>query len=74
MYRKKWVNIYVFRGVHVYILFYSVKYVGLFTAILVLYLIWRDYWKLLSDFTKSDVSVAFAFIAYIMIRLAIYLI
>lgn len=32
------------------------KYVGFFTAVLILYLAVRDYWGMLGDFTRSDVS------------------
>jgi len=35
----------------------SIKYIGFFTAVLVLYMVARDFWHMVGDFTRSDVSI-----------------
>jgi len=37
----------------------SIKYIGFFTAVLVLYMVARDFWHMVGDFTRSDVSTCF---------------
>lgn len=36
---------------------YSIKYVGFFTAALIMIQVAKDYWGLLEDHTKSDVRL-----------------
>lgn len=36
---------------------FSIKYVGVFTAALIMIQVAKDYWNLLGDVTKSDVSL-----------------
>lgn len=38
---------------------FSIKYVGFFTAALIMIQVAKDYWNLLGDVTKSDVSLQF---------------
>ena len=53
----------IFTSVHSNILFipvtcvFSVKYIGFFTAVLILYLVAKDYWRMLGDYSRSDVSL-----------------